>query len=268
MDVPMENAIDVPTPITVEAPPATIAQIEDLCSTLSQLDPNAECGCIGYLSDDEDRHHELRPIKEAQRTNGAQNLVSLEDLLARNNGVKLNRHERYKVASILANSMLQLQSTPWLADKMEKKNIFFYQQDSKILIEHPYIQNSFPSKKIGTSPAHTPPPPTRFAVRNSLSNLGILLLELCFGQAIENQDMRKCYLGADGKAHEGTDYMTARDWAEIVCDEEPALEHIIKCCVFCVFEEKADWDNKKFTQAVYASVVEPLENFIGKWSAI
>jgi len=267
MDVPTEKPDNVTTAVTVEAPALVVAQIEDLCSTLSQFDPDVECGCIGYLPDDEDRHHELRPSKETQSTSKAQSLVSLEDLLAGTCGLKLSRHERYKIASILANSMLQLQSTPWLADKMEKKNIFFYQQGSKILIEHPYTQNSFHSKKIGTLPDHTPPPPSRFAVRNSLSNLGILLLELCFGQAIESQDIRKCYLGADGKAHEGTNYMTARDWAEIVCDEEPALEHIIKCCVFCVFEEKADWDNKKFTQAVYASVVEPLENLIGKWSA-
>jgi hypothetical protein len=32
--------------------------------------------------------------------------------------------------------------------------------------------------------------------------------------------------------------MTALYWADMVCEEDPALEHIVKCCVFCIFEEK------------------------------
>jgi hypothetical protein len=98
--------------------------------------------------------------------------------------------------------------------------------------------------------------------RNSLSNLGILLLELCFGQPIESQAFRKDYLGQDGKPHNSTDYLTAVYWADMVCEEDPALEHIVKCCMFCIFEEKADWNNKKFTQAVYNSVVEPLKRLL------
>jgi hypothetical protein len=107
----------------------------------------------------------------------------------------------------------------------------------------------------------------RFSARNMLSNLGILLLELCFGGAIEEQDIWKSYLRPDGKPHQATNYMAARDWAEMVSEEDPALEHIIKCCVFCIFEEKADWENKKFIQAVYNSVVVPLEKIINKWPA-
>jgi len=60
--------------------------------------------------------------------------------------------------------------------------------------------------------------------------------------------------------------MTARDWSETVCEEEPALEQIIKCCIFCAFEEKVDWGNKEFVQAVYGNVVGPLEKIaVAKW---
>lgn len=103
--------------------------------------------------------------------------------------------------------------------------------------------------------------------RSSLSNLGILLLELCFGQPIESQAIRELYLGPNGEAHNSTDYMMALLWADMVCAEDPALEHIVKCCVSCIFEEKADGNNKKFTQVVYKSVVEPLEKIIAKWAA-
>jgi hypothetical protein len=247
----------IPTPVPAPAPQPPIA-IKDLCSTLSATGPYIEC--LGYLCDDLQRHHELRPVKEHQPTSTVE-IVSLETLLT--GPEKLSRHDRYKIASILASSLLQLQSTPWLADKIEKKSIFFYRRGTKVLIEHPYVHQEFSSVKASAHCPHTTQ--SRFAARNSLSHLGILLLELCFGQTIENQDMWKSYLGADGKPHQGTDYMTARDWAEMVCEEEPAFEHIIKCCVFCVFEEKADWENKKFIQAVYASVVAPLEKIISKW---
>lgn len=136
------------------------------------------------------------------------------------------------------------------------------------MMDNPYIRHSFPSTKLSGGITQDPPASDpRFDTRNSLSNLGILLLELCFGQPIEDQEqIRKNYLGADGKPHKGTDYMTARDWAEMVWEEDPKLEPIIKSCLFCMFEEKPDWQNKMFTQAVYASVVEPLDSyFVSKW---
>ncbi|TAQ86665.1 hypothetical protein B7494_g5026 [Chlorociboria aeruginascens] len=276
MTLPGELAISSSTPSTPKSPPTPSQapyevpsiEIKDLCSTL--FDKNIDATCLGYLTDDQKRQHELRPIKDAPPFSADDTLISLDIILSNKADIRLNRQERYKVASVLATSLLQLQTTPWLADKMEKKNIFFYRRGSKVLIEHPYISHAFKSNKTKPLPrpinTTSPTPATRFAARNSLSHLGILLLELCFGQAIENQDFRKSYLGPDGKANEVTDYMTARDWTEMVCDEEPMLEPIIRCCVFCIFEEKANWENKKFVQAVYASVVDPLERIIEKWS--
>jgi len=60
--------------------------------------------------------------------------------------------------------------------------------------------------------------------------------------------------------------MTAREWVDSVWEEEPKLESIIKTCLFHPFEEKPDWRNKLFTQAVYVSVVGPLDDyFVTKW---
>jgi hypothetical protein len=265
IDMPVELPIRPPHPPSETPPILPLAppnvEIKDLCSTLCSVAPHADC--LGYLCDSEKRQHELLPVKDLHPASDDESVVSLETLLT--STPRISRHDRYHVASILASSLLQLQSTPWLADKMEKKNIFFYRQGSKVLIDYPYVRQSFCSvKRAAQSLA---PGQARFAARNSLSHLGILLLELCFGEAIEKQDIWKSYLGSDGKPHQGTDYMAARDWAELVCEEEPALEHIIKCCVFCIFEEKADWENKRFIQAVYASVVAPLEKIINKWPA-
>lgn len=35
-------------------------------------------------------------------------------------------------------------------------------------------------------------------------------------------------------------------------------------CVFCIFEGKAGWSNKEFTQAVYSGVVKPLEKIFAR----
>jgi len=241
-------------------------EIKDLCLRLSTKEL---CHCLGYICDEKQRHHMLRPAHVDELRVGDFSYISLASLLQGQSGIRLTRHERYKVASILASSLLQLQSTPWLAERMEKNNIFFCRQDNRVFVDRPYIRHSFPSLKscppCSNAPAQISLPP-RFIARSSLSNLGILLLELCYGQPIENQDFRNIHLGPDGKPHNSTNYLTALDWAEMVCEEDPALEHIVKRCVFCMFEEKADLENKRFIQAVYVSVVEPLEKIIAKWA--
>lgn len=42
----------------------------------------------------------------------------------------------------------------------------------------------------------------------------------------------------------------------------------IKCCVLCSFDQKADWGDKRFVQAVHASVVRPLEEVVRKWKVM
>jgi hypothetical protein len=219
---------------------------------------------LGYLQDDEHRHHDVRSVDRNHASQGFGNPTTLEALLSNREEMRLSRLERFKVASVVAASVLQLETTPWLAERWGKRNIIFYHDDSKVQVDYPYLNHLFRSNKR----PQTPPAPrktglaARFAARDSLSSLGILLLELCFGETIENQHLRKRYLAQDGQSLCGTDYLTARDWAEMVSEEEPALENIIKCCIFCTFEEKADWGNKNFAQAVYESVVEPLEQLV------
>ncbi len=264
LDVPVDDPLRaVSTPTLGTQLPDTetiqIAEIKDLCSTIRS--PCLIDDCLGYLSDGE-RMHELRPISACEE-NDEGVYVSLEDMLQA--GGILSRQKRFKMAAILASSLLQLQTTPWLIEKFEKRNIFFYQQQENIIVDYPYIKHSFSTEPAAsTKPSHTID--SRFATRNSLSNLGILLLELCFGQPIEKQEIRKQYLGADGKAHQGTDFMTALAWSDMVWEEDPMLEPIIRSCLCCMFEEKPDLQNKLFTQVVYSNIVGPLEDyFVSKW---
>ena len=237
-------------------------EIKDLCSLLRAS--NTDMNCIGYLPDDEQHLHELVRAQEST-LNNHMSVISLEALL-RDNERGFSRQQRHKIASIVASSMLQLQNTPWLAQKFGKQDVLFYKQGSTIHSDYPFIRHSFTSSKSSQANAtHRTSPTARYLARDSLSNLGIVLLEICYGQVIEDQPIRTKYL-TNGMPHEFTNFMTARDWAETVSEQEPEWEHVIRCCISCMFEEKADWENKKFTAAVYESVVEPLEKMVLKWT--
>lgn len=251
---------------------AAEARIKDLCSTLATC--NEDDSCLGYLSDEEHLHYEMRAIKDGRILNEDCSLISLEDLLANCNRLKLTRKQRYKLAVVLASSILQLQTTPWLNNHLAKKNIFFYQNGTDVLADQPYIQHSFASNRtsLETTPeekSSRPPCSTRNSTRNSLAHLGILLLELCFGQPIEKQtELRSQYL-MDGKAHNDTDYLTARDWIYEVGEEAgEEFENAVKCCVLCNFDAKLDWTDMNFTQSVHAAVVEPLEKAYGRFGFV
>jgi hypothetical protein len=102
-------------------------------------------------------------------------------------------------------------------------------------------------------------------LKQPLYRLGVLLLELYFGQCMEDQTHIWDQHLVDGKPHPGTAMLTARDWLEEVEEEEPDLAPIIRSCVLCTFPYKSDWANNEFTQAFYANVVELLEKIARKW---
>jgi hypothetical protein len=199
---------------------------------------------------------------------------------------------------------LQLQTTPWLAGNLEKRNIKFYRQGSKVLINRPYVSHSFKTTKAKTgkdapasvaqqsgigvktdehspasaaqqsniavkadegSPAPAAQPSDQLAVKTSFSHLGILLLELCFWQTIESREERRSYLEPDGQPSQFTNYMAAQEWEKKVLGHEPELAPVIKMCCHCDFLVKADWEDKSFVQAAYTKIVEPLEKIINKW---
>ncbi|KFY70030.1 hypothetical protein V499_09534 [Pseudogymnoascus sp. VKM F-103] len=251
-----------PPPLAKEEPLVNI-KIKDLCSVMKDLDPNVEF--FGCLSDNEHQEHEVRWIKDTRQTPPSLGEISLEKLLTCNGHLKLSRQKRYKLASIVASSLLQLHATPWLTEKLEKKNIFFYHQGPNILAEEPYISHKFVASKPGDSVPQEPNTTWVLPIdpRQTLRCLGMLLLELCFGEAIENQQsLRKAHLSSDGKALDGTDYLCALAWVEMVEEEEPKMEPIIRWCISCPLNGTLNWEDTTFTQKVYGFVVKPLEMLV------
>ena len=250
-------------------PPKSIdieSEIEDLCSALETSDPNISC--LGYLCSPDRHRHEFRSIKDNQIVSENPLLISLDELLSRSTKARfeLTRKQRYRLAVVLASSLLQLQTTPWLTKNMEKKDIYFEYQGREVMTEHPYICHLFPSiKHPSASPSPTPPkditPTARSATKASLNQLGILLLELCFGKAIEEQTHIREEFLFNGQPHNQTDILTAREWiADVEFEAGLEFRNAIKCCFD--FDVKPNWNDIKFTQSIHAGVVQPLKQIL------
>lgn len=280
MNIPSEDlgkttqitTLDLPvnSPLAYELTPSTQdmreldSEIEDLCSTLETSEPSTSC--LGFLSDKEHRHYQLRTIKDNKPLSEIHDLISLEKLLDSASKPSLSRKQRFRLAVVLASSHLQLQTTPWLTENLQKKDIFFEYHGREVLADQPYIHHVFHSTKLPSVPvpeAGITQPPNGLATRTSLIHLGILLLELCFGEAIESrEDMRNNYL-IDGKPHNQTDFLTALEWISEV-EQEAGLEFqgAVKCCFN--FDVKPNWTDVRFTQSIYVGVVQPLEKVVAE----
>lgn len=156
------------------------SRVVDLCHTITYSGVSPGLGC---LADTENRYH-IFPISETGPAESISESISLERLPSK---TSLVRRERYVIALTIACSHLQLHDSPWLAAQWSKKDIFFHcSKDHRIIGEKPYITRSFHSTDEALDGQ------SAYAVANYvLSTLDILLLELHFGIALGEYEIRK-----------------------------------------------------------------------------
>ena len=91
--------------------------------------------------------------------------------------------------------------------------------------------------------------------------LGVMLLELCFGNALEDNPVRHMYLGNDGKPNDWTDIATATHWQKSALGELGAdYAEAIRKCILCAFPRPyKDLSDDQFSEAIHSEVVEPVK---------
>ena len=268
---PSPNALKPTTP----SPPSPyeeqdVAKIACLCDAIGKA--QKENRCLGFLLDEKERRYTFYPVVELAVHPSKLEIVTLEDLLqdrqaANDGGLRqrhiLSRRERLYIATLLSISLLQLHSTPWLAGTWTKKDIFFTRAKDD------------PSAPIDTSRLYVSPPvglegtkirPSR--AEDSSNNatrylfaLGVMLLELCFGNTLEDNPARQLYLGKDGKPNDWTDLATASHWQKSALGEiGPDYAEAIRKCIFCAFPHPYDdLSDHRFSEAIHSEVVEPIK---------
>ena len=249
-------------------------EISNLCSVLqNRLSHQSP---LGYLKDSQARRHSLSLVENPQLSfSEMRRVLSLDEILGKKDDATgkatLPRKTRLAIAVILANSMLQLHTGPWLCETWGKRDIYFLQgRDGFIHTKHPFLVCHFSpdSQAIVTDSRDVRiEKSTSRACNSSLLSLGILILELWFNQKIESQPFRSRFQGPDGNDNEYTDFNTAQKWQEQAMEEAGLeLHNPTRRCIYCAFGAVSqDLEDEELRRAVYSEVIQPLEKLLGRF---
>lgn len=199
----------------------------------------------GYLSE---QHKQYYIYEEADRIDWRTHMT-LKDVLLSRSPLRLNRRQRYRISNILASSFIRLFDTRWLPRFWDKSNILLFQNDpAAVEVSAPY----FTRPLMETAGKHDPEDYHDHG--EFLEQLGILLLELCFGVALEEQRKRLSYpVGHTESVHRTYDLLVAHDWSEDV-EEEAGLAYS-DAVAWCLQGRRfSGWREEMMT-----NVVQPLQ---------
>lgn len=243
--------------VSFGGPVISVPQIEtdvpiDRNVRLCQLLSNEKFGeCMGIIGHNDDTFH-IHPFTR-QGEDKARSSVTLDHMLSQDFEGHISRRERYSIALLVASSVGQLASTPWLRNTLCKEDIIFfplYDDQCQDLYGEPFIQQDFSDgRKVLTS---SDPSTDEY----NFYSLGILLLELCFGSRLEDHPLRKKYPAtSDPVAMHAFDVMAALDWSRRVSDEAGnGYATAVKWCFMSATAKGKSWRGE-----IIGNVVQPLE---------
>ncbi|KAI0150958.1 hypothetical protein BJ166DRAFT_378472 [Pestalotiopsis sp. NC0098] len=175
---------------------------------------------------------------------------SLEDMLL-NAEKKPTRRQRYAISLILASSFLQLQNTQWITCLWQKSSIVFPEQKvgtDGVRIDAPFVAHNLRDGDTGDVESNLP--------AQGLSSLGVTLLELCFGNVIEDHPRRPKLPPELDTAEVKTalDAQAAACWLKDVTEEAgPDFTNAIGWCLskHLTLHDKSGWRQEMLKQVVW-----------------
>ncbi|RYO82470.1 hypothetical protein DL766_007394 [Monosporascus sp. MC13-8B] len=219
--------------------------IYSLCTSLGEHQES----CYGYLHG-EDCLYYVHPVSYGRIDTFAP--LSLAELLTR--GPRLGRLQRLALSLILASSFLQLFDSPWLPASLGKDDIQFIADPNNpgaFKLDQPHINSDFfrPSSQEQR----------RAKIKESLPRLGVVLIELCFGEPLEVQSYREeLGIESDVKKSAALDLAAAIKWLEDVSEEAgPNYAATIEWCLTGI--RTMPTDTQEWRKQMLWKVVRPLE---------
>lgn len=243
-------------------PPAN-PQITNLCEKIASCSPElAQYGCL----EGESNKFIITPLCKAD--SDPQKYITLKSLLSPSSEIRLTRQERFQIALILTSSYIQLHPTPWLTSKWSKKDIFFFYDPSdptKVRTSQPYISralsNQLEEKKNFL--AMNIPCTSTNEFRDSIHSLGIMLLELCFGEQIEEHPDWKRFNPMDEHMLQIVNHGVAKNWCDrdVQGEAGPEYKSAVDWCLHHVPGSSTGAGEKQdqWREDMFARVVEPVK---------
>lgn len=245
------------------SPPVTSQKVSCLCTSLHNAitaDKMLQLYVVSPTAMQYEHHDTVKPSMQF-------NVRSMQQLLSNRFGAprRIALRDRMLLALWLATSLLQLYDTPWLSHLWSKETIQF--------MEHPHINGkAAPNPAVDFSKpfitcefaGQLPPIKPDSAPKETLLELGIMLLELWHEKTIEDE-----FTGAPIPTEYWGRLRLASIWLEDMTN--PLLPHYrlaVSQCIKCFFGGafgKPQWADFEFRKALVKDVVEPLHENCKPW---
>lgn len=240
-------AFATPDTVTLNNTSLMTVQSVQLCQRLQ--DPNL-AGCIGTVAHEEEAYH-LHSSSAATAGDKDVEPLSLDHILSHDFQGSVSRRQRSNLALLLASSVAQLQFTPWLGAHLTKADILFFPRTKgtyDIPFHEPFIRQGFRPQLCALPDEH--------GNECNFASLGILLLELCFGKRLEDQNFYKITADGDPEIKRALDLMAAVNWSQKVSEEEG--ENYASAVKWCLVTS-ARKSNESWRSQLIKNVIKPLE---------
>lgn len=256
------NSKDLPSPASSKQ---LDTQIDNFCRRLSTFSLYNQIRFLGYLNTTDQRCYKVIPFEnwEVQKEQPAP--LSLASVLAQtqtptSKAPRLSLHDRFQLAKSISTGVLQLYNSPLLSSVWTKEDITFVHWTEK-----PYRKAYISRPTKATSDTSRKAKPLPYIHNTTIFALGILLIEICLGQALGDfRTLDDCSSEAEmAMPSMATDYATAirlLDSEAILVESGEEYADAVRRCISCNFgPTKTDLEDDDFRQAVYSGVVAPLE---------
>ncbi|KAK1758825.1 hypothetical protein QBC47DRAFT_436008 [Echria macrotheca] len=229
--------------------------IQNLCRSMRKSRKQGIWECCGHISDlstpGKPRRYEVYPLG-SPNSNGNWTPVSLASILGREGGKTLMLGDRIRLAWVITSSLLQLGETPWLPRAPSRNDIFLTQQDEVVYTADVFIMKKFPVSAVSGPTAGT----MNVA---ALKALGVLLVELVLGQAIDRLHSEGSIFGQRGAASISDYDVSLGQLHRINTIVGPNYCSAVKRCINCeYFQSSLDFDDTT-GKSVLVTVLDLLE---------
>jgi hypothetical protein len=201
--------------------------------------------CYGRFTDiTSDRHYSVSALENPSRHTST---ITLSEIIDGATSIKLTRIQRYSIAATLASSLLQLESTSWskgwTADDVHFAHDVNAAQSTPLEYDKPFFLTLFT--------------PTTPALDDRFKSLGTLLLELCFGMPLDQQELWNQAGFSAAKTNPMMRHFVACEWSKDV--EGEAGEQYANAVRFCLHQSPAVLQDDKWRTEFAQAVVWPLQ---------
>lgn len=184
--------------------------------------------------------------------------ITLDALLRKDSLPCPTRRQRVALAFILSSSFLQLLESPWLSPTWKKSDVAFFEDPA-----HPgdfKLDEAHLNDCLQRKPEPSPPTETsrRMQLSSSLETLGVVLLELCFGELLGEQACRLKYSNTgDITIERALHIQAAREWQGEI-EEEAGYDYSVAVgwCFGGILSTPPD----RWREAMLGKVVHSLES--------